>query len=471
MKSIRLAAIAATSLMTGVMLVGTHPAPSIATQSPMDKKAIKMATKAVERANTALAKQQGVQAVAAAEEAVSYQPRDANLRFLLGRAYVAAGRFASAETSFSDALTLMPDNAKAGLHLALAEIAQGKRDQALTTLNDFRDNLSAADLGLALALAGNVDGAVATLEAGVRAGENTAKLRQNLALTYAMQGKWSDARVMAMQDLPEDKASARLAEWANFVRPATSFDQVASLLGVTPVDDMGQPTRLALNGTAAPAQRVVVNVDNAPAVDASDGQVIDSQAPVATAGAAQQAPYFETRSAMAQAPVTMPALPEAPIVSANPTPAKQMMTLSPSASLAAAVPARKFGSGRFVVQLGAYRNAKFSRAAWGRLANRYGLKRFEPGNAAAKVRGMQFVRLTVGGFVTRAEAAKICIRIQSSGGSCFVRGRFGDQVASWVQSGMPKAKAVKASVRVAKRDVKRPVRAAKVAKPVRVASR
>jgi cell division septation protein DedD len=61
-----------------------------------------------------------------------------------------------------------------------------------------------------------------------------------------------------------------------------------------------------------------------------------------------------------------------------------------------------------------------------------------PANSVARVRGANFIRLSVGGFVNRAEANMVCTRVRNAGGNCFVRSVFGDAPAQWVQRGMPK---------------------------------
>jgi thioredoxin-like negative regulator of GroEL len=75
-----------------------------------------------------------------------------------------AGRFASAEQSFRDAITLDPAPGRTMLNLALAEIALGRKEAAQSTLAQARGAVADADYGLALALAGDTKGAVAVLE-------------------------------------------------------------------------------------------------------------------------------------------------------------------------------------------------------------------------------------------------------------------------------------------------------------------
>jgi Flp pilus assembly protein TadD len=237
----RFAKIAVSGLAMGLSLTGAHSGAKVSAESGTDAKAMQGAASAAAKATKAIADRRASAAVSAAETAVAYQPRDPQYRVLLGQAYISAGRFMSAEGAFSDALTLSPNDARAALNLALAEIAQGKRDAARSTLADYADRLSASDYGLALALSGDADGAVRTLEAAIRDNGGDAKTRQNLALSYAMAGRWANARVMASQDLAGEAVNDRIGEWAAFVQPASSYDQVASLLGVRPVrDDAGR---------------------------------------------------------------------------------------------------------------------------------------------------------------------------------------------------------------------------------------
>ena len=122
------------------------------------------------------------------------------------------------------------------------------------------------------------------------------------------------------------------------------------------------------------------------------------------------------------------------VPASRPTPTKTSTLAKP----AMFKPARSVTEGKFVVQLGAFENAAVSRNSWNRLAPRFGLTAFDPANSIARVRGASFVRLSVGGFASRAEANLVCARIQNANGNCFVRSVFGDAPAQWVQRGMPK---------------------------------
>nr|MBA3895854.1 SPOR domain-containing protein [Sphingomonadaceae bacterium] len=310
-----------------------------------------------------------------------------------------------------------------------------------------------------------------------------AKTRQNLALAYALQGKWMNAKVMAVQDLSPADADARIIEWMGFVRPANAYSQVASLLGVTPAQDGGQPAQLALAG---PASAPVATASAAPTT--SEPVTLTAYpAGGATALASQDMTVAATAAGKPLTLVAVPAGPSpdpvaAPVQPANvamivdtppaafhvpapsphsapltvfaalreivqPTPAirapmkplKQAVvpTPRPVQTSAAAARFRTVEAGRYVVQLGAFASAGVAQDAWKRNAGRFGLGGFEPANASVRLRNISFVRLSVGGFSERGEATRLCVRIQKAGGSCFVRSLSGDAPAEWVRRGMP----------------------------------
>jgi Flp pilus assembly protein TadD len=133
------------------------------------------------KAQTALAKGQPDKALTHAEAAVLAEPRDASYRAMLGASYMEAGRFQSAATSFGDAMALGDTGARTALSLSLAQIASGDVRSARALLDNYRDDIDAADLGLAMALAGDANQGVHILSNAIRGGQNNAKTRQNLA--------------------------------------------------------------------------------------------------------------------------------------------------------------------------------------------------------------------------------------------------------------------------------------------------
>lgn len=187
-------------------------------------------------------------AIARAEQRVARSSQSASARAELAQAYLSAGRFASAATTFEDVTALGGDNARIGLGTALAYIGSGRDDEAFAVLGRWRDQIPASDFGLAVALAGQPAMGIAVLSDAVRGGDDSAKTRQNLAYAYALAGQWTQARLIASQDVPADQLDARLAEWAAKVRPDASRERVAGLIGAPMRGDPGQPAALALGG-------------------------------------------------------------------------------------------------------------------------------------------------------------------------------------------------------------------------------
>ena len=151
------------------------------------------------RAEAALASGKHEQAIKHAEAAVLAEPRNAEYRAMLGAAYLDAGRFASAATSFDDAMQLGDSSARTVLSLALAKTGEGKLAEAAALLHDHEGEIATADVGLALALAGEPERGIHLMSNAIRSGENTAKMRQNLAYAYALAGRWREARSGAKQ--------------------------------------------------------------------------------------------------------------------------------------------------------------------------------------------------------------------------------------------------------------------------------
>jgi len=200
------------------------------------------------KAQMALASNDVAGAIPLAERAVEGSPDDAGYRALLGNCYLAAGRFASAEAAYRDALSIYGNQPQVVLKLALVQIAQGKSNEAQLLLAEARGLIDPSDAGLALALAGDPQSALAVLEPAARAVGADARTRQNLALAYAFAGDWAQAKIVASQDVPADQLDSRIQQWMVIAKPARASDQVAALIGIQPVaNDPGQPVRLALH--------------------------------------------------------------------------------------------------------------------------------------------------------------------------------------------------------------------------------
>lgn len=436
-----------TLAMCGVAIGGFTSVSAVA-NSAEESAMTKRADKAADAARKALAKGQAERAIGHAEDAVLAMPGVGDHRVLLGKAYLAAGRFLSAGQAFDDALTIDPANGGAALNLALAKTALGDWAGARRTLDKFETVIAPGDRGLALALAGDPAGAVQLLGEVARDENATPTVRQNLALALALSDRWQEARAVAAIDLSPADVDARIMQWAAFSRPSAASDQVASLLGVKAVDDIGQPVQLALRGSAP------VMAEAAPAPEQPNFMDMTAEAPVQVA---EFAPALVSQSEDA-APIAVAQV-EAPAPSAagNPVfavarimfaerqeivqalPDNYRREAASSVRLAATTPAptrvaeRDFDRGIYFVQVGAYDSVGVAQDAWGRMTRRVSaLGKLRPHTAQANVGGVEYHRLAVGGLA-RADANALCRQVQASGTRCFVRTHAGDRLASWAR--------------------------------------
>jgi Flp pilus assembly protein TadD len=444
----------------------------------------KMAASAIAKAEAAMAKGKVNVAVDWAERAVAVDPQNAAHRFFLAQAYMNAGRFASAETTFNDVLALNPENSRAALKLVLAKIAQGKSAEAIGVLESHRAGLNTADYGLALALAGDPQAAIDVLETAVRAETANATTRQNLGLAYAMKGRWKEARSLAAMDLPSNAVHNRIAEWAMFVQPQAQHDQVASLLKVKAQADNGQPQALALNvEAAATALSQIDATETEVKVPVVVTDAVADTAPVQTAMAPVEAVAQEVfpvaDPVYTDMPVTKVAdrmiVEEAPVIEADKSPIKQRVvpvrTAFKTAVTKSAAPktviveragqrtvtkAKPGHSGQFVVQLGAFSSAKSAANAW-KWSNRKvaSLANYDARQSSVTVKGGSLYRLAVSGFTTRDQAGRVCAQIRSTGGNCFVRSLTNNEPVRFAARRMPAG--TKLAVR---KPVKAPARSA-----------
>ncbi|WP_034159391.1 SPOR domain-containing protein [Sphingomonas sp. ERG5] len=437
-----------------VFVCATGPGGIASASTRAETNTEKAAAKEEATARKAFGKRKYDQAVAHAEAAVGFGPQVVSYRLLLAQSYLRAGRFSSARQSFADVLALDPSNGGAALQLALTEIAEGNWDGARHTLDANASLIPASDRGLAIALAGDPATAVDVLIAAVRTPGADAKTRQNLALALALAGRWQDAKTLVAVDVAPAEVDKRIMEWASFARPTSASDQVASLLGVTPVQDGGQPAALALNlprGTAMASQ------NSAPVEAAVPAQPVASVAVAVAAATSVPAASPETSVAAVAAPASyvsfggrqevVQAIPArvarvkvesrgTPGAAATPpiTPAVARVVVARAKPVAgAAVAPRAAAKGNFFVQLGAFDNAAVAKDAWGRIARRNaGFGGHTPSGMPIKSGAGSFYRLSVGGFA-RNDADALCKGYRAKGGTCFVRASAGDQVASWVK--------------------------------------
>ncbi|MEE4201420.1 tetratricopeptide repeat protein [Erythrobacter sp.] len=417
----------------------------------------------ISKAQSALEDGKVDKAIAHGEAAVLAEPRDASYRAVLGAAYLEAGRFQSAATTFGDAIELGDSQPRTLLSYALALAAVGDNAEAVTVLKANQNVIPSADLGLALALAGQPSEGVRTLIRAIRNGGADAKTRQNLAYAYALDGNWRAARVMAAEDVPVDQLNARLTQWAENVRPEDHLQRVAQLLAVQPTADMGQPQHLALGNfpsqptlvaeaeqqaseaevliAAAPRESEVMvfaigaedTRDNA--VESVDPTSVAASSPATAAAPAPKAkssgPRFVSNAVVQTVPERAKSK-AAPTAAAKPAPTRVAAASQQRMAVATG------SAATHLVQLGSFDSPEVAQAKWN------DFKRRIPALAAhdiviteAEVNGRTFFRLAAAGFGARSARA-MCSSVKSAGRGCFA-----------YAATNPPAGAVKRGVRVA----------------------
>jgi Flp pilus assembly protein TadD len=420
------------------------------------------------------------------EQAVALSPRDVGYRMLLADIYLKSGRFESARATFGDVLSLDPGNVRAGLNAALTLIALGRPQSAARQLDELSRRAPPSDLGLAYALAGRTDRAIQILEDAARRPTVTPRIRQNLALAYAMHGDWRRARAVAAQDLSSADLGQRLQQWAAFARPDAGASQVAGLLGVSPADDPGQPVRLALAPPADDSAVAVAEAVTDPAREASRSSLVPAAAaaPVYTEVAYAQAAPIPAPAPVAAAPVQVAAAapaeaapawvptaqayepapaplagvaeaveqesevpapaplpepvqvqyaaaarslvqPQAPLIHAS-----AVAPRTPPPAFRRAAPVAR-GSAPLVVQLGAFSNEGNAERAWVAAERQYGLDDYRPLTTTFAHGGRTLHRVSISGFASVSDAQRLCGSIKAQGGACFVRTQAGDASIRW----------------------------------------
>ncbi|GGB59637.1 SPOR domain-containing protein [Blastomonas aquatica] len=410
-------------------------------------------------------------ALAKAEASVALDPRDPGLRQTLANAYLANGRFASARQSLDDAMALGDYSARTVISLALMHAAEGRSNAAQALLREHRETIPASDYGLAMALAGDTRQGVDVLVDQIRNGENSAKVRQNLAFAYALDGRWREAQIMVGQDLDPKVAEGRIAEWARIAHPQAHVQRVASVLGVTPAEyDPGQPVQLALSSNPSMAQVVTeigqqAMAGNGPAAGpielppVQDSRMEMAGAETAPASVYAQAAPLSAPAAMAQ-DIEQPRALLAPLLVAReivqPLPGNyrakpirkassvQVASREPivederrgrviapraaAAPRAAEAPAvfqkasfAPVSGGGYAVQLGVFSNAANADRAWaGYSAKHKDLASFSKVATPATVGNRTLHRLTASGFGDEKSARAMCAKVRSAGGECII---------------------------------------------------
>lgn len=402
-----------------------------------------------EKASEALAKGKADAAIRHAEAAVLAEPRSAQYRTALGAAYLQAGRFQSAEVSFAEAMELGDTSPKIVVSRALAQVALGQTEGAYGLLQQHAQSIDPADLGLAFALTGDPERGVKLLLSEMRGGQNTPKVRQNLAYAFALKGDWHLARQLVVEDVPADKVGERLGRWAVTASPGAETLRVANILNVEIAREDARPASLALANfpdtpmlaaEAAATQLpkdvgpsiAVATMDAAgelPPVRGGTGSLAYSAAPAASSAvpaplpAAKSAPSAAAPVAAAPAPRTASQAAAPVRMASAPVPAPATTRAAPAKPAAAPartapVASRQLQAGNHLVQLGSYTSEAGARAAWPIFQSRYpALKDRQPVITKAQVNGRTYFRVAAGNLA-EGSARSLCSMAKAKGQGC-----------------------------------------------------
>ena len=373
------------------------------------------------KAGQALEKGRTSAAIRHAEAAVLAEPRAAQHRVVLAATYLQAGRFASAETSFAEAMELGDDSARVVVSRALAMVAIGRAEDAHSLLGRHADDIDRADLGLAFAMAGDPERGASILTGELRGQQNTPKVRQNLAYALALSGDWRSARLLVAEDVPADKIGDRLGQWAATAHPEAQTLRVANVLGVPIARDDARPAQLALANfpstpmLAAEAAATMQPTDITPSIAVAEPaeplRVAELPALVQNSAAPLES-FVPAPSAPTPAPVRIAAAP-AP----KPAPAavrKPVRPVTPAAKPAA----QKLQSGNHLVQLGSYLTRADAERAWGIFQTRFPVLKAAPlVITKADVKGRIYYRVAAGNLA-EGSARSLCSSVKAQGHGC-----------------------------------------------------
>jgi Flp pilus assembly protein TadD len=328
-------------------------------------------------------------AIAAYKLALNLDPHSSEAQTGIGRCLLKHNA-AAAEQAFAAAVQDDPRNAAALNDLGIARDLQGNFAGAVDPYQKAllaNPGLTSAEvnLGLSLALSGNGTAALQYLGPLATGQGATPKIREDYAAALVAAGRNDEARQVLAIDLPGDQVNAALQGFASVIAQSQAAQNSAppppaptmATVSTTPVSVAPEPPM----STEKPAPLVVPDTPPAPAPT-----MVDTTKPVAPAKA-------DTATV-------------APAVDNSAPPA----TVSSS------------GTGGQEVQLGALPSNAAAQHDWDHLSAEYpalfGNK--TPDIEEAVVKGKTYYRLRVGGFDTRADAAKFCGEVLAAGKTCTV---------------------------------------------------
>ena len=139
--------------------------------------------------------------------AVVSHPQNAEMFIELGRAHASQGKSREALRAYSRALAINPNDAYPYAAVGIILDRESKHDAAQKAyaealIRDPERPKTLANYGLSLALSGNLSDAEDKLRQASGMPGATMRIRQNFALVLGLQGKFDEARTVALQDAP-----------------------------------------------------------------------------------------------------------------------------------------------------------------------------------------------------------------------------------------------------------------------------
>ncbi len=325
---------------------------------------------------------------------------------------------AAAEAALEAAVQDDPGNAAAWNDLGIARDLRGNFAGAVQPYQQAllaNPALTAAEvnLGLSLALSGNGPQALQYLGPLATGQGATPKIREDYAAALVASGRSDEARQVLAVDLPPDQVISAMDGFTALIAqsqmppppPASPAPTVTS----APVD---QVASTPIQPAAAPAPLTPAAAPPAPPPETSTAAYVPDNSTGAYTG---PSPIPGAVSSSTPGPVMAP---QAPPKVAAAAPA------SPPAPMAApvATPVATSASGTDSVQLGALNSSDAAQRAWKNISGATPalFTGMSPDIQSATVNGKTFYRLRVGGFASKADAAKFCGEVSAAGNACTV---------------------------------------------------
>lgn len=382
------------------------------------------------------------EAIKFAEAAVMAAPHNGENRLILAQSYMMDGRFSAAASAYEDALKLTEFQSDNIISYALAKVAEGDRAGAVEWLAGHAARLSPSDLGLALALAGDHDGALFVLGEAARRSDANAQTRQNLSLALALAGRWAQASLVSSQDLPANRVKKRMLEFSALASAPDKATQIASVMGIRRSGNAAMPARLALRNF--PQENSVM-----PSIGAITGEDVKFASALMDSSALDASPMAVPASGDAalalvgEHEVSAPPLGHRAVARDDTEVASRPLTPVVAEALFAdhdTVSTMRMGAdgvaGTWAVQIGALDSAASAQRYWGELNQRSRVIAQHPASSHRAVIGRRvYYRLTLDGMTSQRAAQLVCDRLKAENKGCFVRRMTGQEQRLWSTNG------------------------------------